>query len=44
MTLMQEQQLETGLWQVFWDLTSGTQSMGKHISTYETFSLRLKAV
>ena len=44
MTLMQEQQLDTGLWQVFWDPTSGMQSTSTHISTYETFSQQLKAV
>ena len=44
MTVMQEHQLNTGLWQVFWNGTSGTQSTGTRLSTYEAFSLRLKAV
>jgi len=39
---MQEQQLETGLWQIYWDQKNGTQAAGTHISTYETFPLGLK--
>ena len=33
MTMMQQQQLTTGLWNIFWDQTSGTQTNGTHIST-----------
>jgi hypothetical protein len=44
MTLMQEHQHPTGLWQIFWNQTSGTQSEGTHFSTYETFPLGLKTV